>query len=228
MSRRRKPPPGPRPATVLSRTPINRRHATLLQSRPTRAAAGYPQPVDSCPPRSTPPGHRTLRGTRERKTSWAPVPRNPGLDAGLPRRRDRPRDPVLTRPRQDVVGGSPAWGAPSPPPPPYAAVVRSPRPAGGALGFVRPRRSRAYQRSLLIVMNCLPSSDAIQADAHLRVDGGRAGQVLGQAHHAEVPADPDRAGAELGPPLVVDVGDVLELEARAAVGLGRRAGPRSS
>lgn len=42
----------------------------------------------------------------------------------------------------------------------------------------------------------------------------------GEAEQAGVPADTDRARAELQPALVVDVGDVLQFEPGAPVALG--------
>src|SRR5467141_2444969 len=47
-------------------------------------------------------------------------------------------------------------------------------------------------------------------------------QVGSQAHESHIPSDTDCAGTELGPPFVVDVSDVLELEARPALRLGRK------
>ena len=52
---------------------------------------------------------------------------------------------------------------------------------------------------------------------------GSAGDVRRQGDDRLVPADADGARAELGPELVVDVGDVLEQEPRASAGLGREA-----
>src|SRR5215472_14592316 len=42
-------------------------------------------------------------------------------------------------------------------------------------------------------------------------------QVGGQAHQSEIPADADSAGAELRPSFIVDVGDVFQFKASAAV-----------
>jgi hypothetical protein len=43
-----------------------------------------------------------------------------------------------------------------------------------------------------------------------RVRGLPGRQVNGQAHESHVPPDPDRAGTELGPLLVIHMGDVLK------------------
>src|SRR6185437_13466132 len=45
-----------------------------------------------------------------------------------------------------------------------------------------------------------------------RVESGRPGQVLAQAQQDRVPADADRARAELGPHVIADVRDVLDLQ----------------
>src|SRR5919106_227018 len=56
-----------------------------------------------------------------------------------------------------------------------------------------------------------------------RAGDGPGGEVAGQRGERDVVPEPDRAWAELGPAFVVDVRGVLQLEARAAVGLGGEA-----
>ena len=82
--------------------------------------------------------------------------------------------------------------------------------------------SASHQRSLLSRMNSRPSSEAIQAAAVGRVDGLAGARWRASPHEQEVPADAGRAGAELLPAAVLDVRDVLQLEAGPAVALAVR------
>src|SRR6516165_4658227 len=148
----------------------------------------------------------------------------------------RLRQPEVIQRSYAVTGrGHAAW-------PPLALVLRLIQEAAGSPGLARgagvggdgPPGHRA-RLGLVGAAGDVSFAPALAAERHealalvgrrpghtlLRVHGRAAGQVQAQAQDRRVPADADRCGAELGPPLVTDVRDVLDLQPGALGRLGR-------